>query len=97
MNERNLRICLAEHLLSIEDHHLFLSENFTLDNLKFNDFDSCHIPISAELTSFPSNVQIDRLQVGGGPVFAIVPDVVIIDTLNPSDITLSPVLYMHLI
>lgn len=48
-------------------------------------------PISAELTSSPVRETILIEQVGGGPVLAIVPAVVNIDTLKASVTFCSPV------
>lgn len=48
-------------------------------------------PISAELISWPFCVTIFIEHIGGGPVFAIVPAVVNMDTLNPSVTFCSPV------
>lgn len=53
-------------------------------------------PISAESISCPVCVTIFIRHVGGGPVFAIVPAVVNMDTLKPSVTFCSPVLYTHL-
>ena len=52
-------------------------------------------PISAELMSSPLELQMRMLHVGGGPVLAIVPDVVDIETLNPIEMSCVPVLYTH--
>ena len=50
-------------------------------------------PISALEMSLPLELQIRMLHVGGGPVLAIVPDVVNIETLNPIEMSCVPVLY----
>lgn len=52
-------------------------------------------PISAELIGSPLWVTIFMTQVGGGPVLAIVPAVVNIDTLKPNVTFCSPVVYTH--
>ena len=49
-------------------------------------------PISALEMSLPLELQIRILHVGGGPVLAIVPDVVSIDTLKPMEMSCVPVL-----
>lgn len=53
-------------------------------------------PISAEFTSRPESVTIFIIQVGGGPVLAMVPAVVNIDTLKPIVTFCSLVVYTHL-
>lgn len=53
-------------------------------------------PISASLMLPPLGSVIFMRQVGGGPVLAIVPAVVSIDTLKPMVMVFSPVLYVHL-
>lgn len=54
-------------------------------------------PTVAELTVSPVRVTIFIEQTGGGPVLAIVPAVVSIDTLNARVTFFSPVWYIHLI
>ncbi len=49
-------------------------------------------PTSARLMSSPLELQMRMEQVGGGPVLAIVPAVVSIDTLKPCSIVCTPVL-----
>ena len=44
-------------------------------------------PISALEMSLPFELQMRMLQVGGGPVLAIVPDVVNMDTLKPIEMS----------
>lgn len=68
--------------------------NITTQHLLAGCTSTCSIrlsPISAELISCPLCVTIFIAQIGGGPVLAIVPAVVSMDTLKPSVTFCSPV------